>query len=202
MVQPPSAATPAETSRHLWRQYWFLVVPVLASVHLSLLLAGLLLAHAIGGGEGGAIGSLGMWFIINAWQARPGAQDTPDWRTHGQRHIPGVVTVQRPHLTSATRAPGTGRAPAAELEPGSTQASTGSPREDVYAIAWVAFIVAVDVTVLAVLLITTVWAFWVAALAGLLLAAHMWLSYRVVRGAGRRLRASKVPHDSPTRSAP
>ena len=51
--------------------------------------------------------------------------------------------------------------------------------------------VALDVTVVAVLVAAAVWAPWISVLAMLLLTVHLWLAYRVLRGVLRRRKASE-----------
>jgi len=192
VVEPSSTTTQAAASRRLWRQYWRFDIPVLASVHASLILGALLLAHAIGGGGGAALGGLTMWFFIHAWRARPGAEDTPDWRTHGRRHTPGVISVQRANAGPAAHPSPPQAVPALP----SARSTTPTRRQDMEPTIYAVALVSVDITVVTVLAGVMAWAPWVTVLAAALLAVHVWLAHRVLRNARRR-RTAKITDPEP-----
>lgn len=186
VVEPSSTTTPPAASRRLWRQYWRFDLPVLASVHATFLLGALLLAHAITGRGTAAAGAVTMWFFINAWRARPGAEDTPDWRTHGRRHIPGVIAVPREGPEPAAQSSPTQAVPAAQP----TRDSTPTPREDVLYSVYATALVSVDASVVVVLAGVVAWPGWVTVLAVALLTVHVWLAHRVLRNARHRRTAA------------
>lgn len=170
-----------------WRRYWCVVVPLVVSLYVTLLLGILLLARALGLGSGvSAVGGLLVWLVISLWSARPGAGERaarPDWRTAGRRHTAGVVSVDRSPRgapvgsTAAESAADVTEAAPPQRAAERAEGGAASPGD----VAWAACVLAVDVTVVVVLITTGVWGAWVTALSLLLLVTHLWLLLRALR---------------------
>lgn len=174
-----------------WRRYWCLTAPLVASVYVTLALGVLLLARALGLGSGvGALGGLVFWLAYSLWGARPGAEERagqPDWRTAGRRHTGGVVALERPRRSTSAR--GAGGGAAADSDAADQPEATSRPVAErtrtrpttTGDVAWAGGVLAVDVTVVVVLLTTRAWSAWVTALAVVLLVTHLWTAARLLR---------------------
>lgn len=184
-----------ETQRGLWRRYWCRTVPLVTSVFVSMALGLELLVRALGLGDGfGALGGSLVWLGISLRAERPGAQERDAHRRtqSAGRHTSGVVSVERPPPSSATSVAETLADPPAEPDT--------AARARAVAATWALLLVAVDATVVVVLLTTDEWGPWVTAVAVALLATHLWLAARTLRGPrsrcsrrGGRVRRAAAP---------